>query len=289
MRLGVSFPTSEVGTDPAAIRDFAQAAEDLGYDHVTVIDHVIQAPAGSYDDWRKVYTRDNMFHEPFVLLGFFAAATTRIGLVTGILILPQRQTVLAAKQAAEIDVLSAGRLRLGVGLGWSAMEYAALGQDFHTRGRRVGEQVSLLRRLWTEETVSFAGDYDRIENAGLNPLPVQRPIPIWFGAFQETALRRAARLGDGWFANPYAPPGDEVAQHIALLRETAAEAGRDPAAFGIECTIRAGRRGPDEWAAEAEAWGALGATHVTFRAARAGLRSADAHIDALRRFREGVG
>ena len=286
MRVGVAFPTTEIGTDPAAVRAFAQGVEELGYRHITAIDHVIQAAPSGDTSWQGNYDRDKMFHEPLVLFGFLAAVTQHIELTTAILILPQRPTVLVAKQAAEIDILTEGRLRLGVGLGWNAIEYTALGQDFTNRGRRVAEQLDVMRMLWTNELVSYEGEWHRIDNAGINPLPVQQPIPVWFGAFAPPAIRRAARLGDGWFTNPFHRAGDDARQDIAILREAAAAAGRDPAAVGIDATLAIGDRGPEEWAAEAAEWRAMGASHLTVRTMRAGLPGPDAHLDALRRFRE---
>jgi probable F420-dependent oxidoreductase len=286
MRVGVAFPTTEIGTDPAAVRDFAQGVEELGYDHITGIDHVIQAAPSGDTSWKGNYDRDKMFHEPFVLFGFLAAVTQRIELATAILILPQRPTVLVAKQAAEIDILTQGRLRLGIGLGWNAIEYTALGQNFHDRGRRVEEQLDVMRKLWTEELITYEGEWHRIENAGINPLPVQRPIPIWFGAFAPAAIKRAGRLGDGWFTNPFHRAGDDAGKDIAILREAAEAAGRDPASIGIDGTLAIGDRGPDEWAAEAREWQSMGVSHVTVRTMRADLPGPDAHLDALRRFRE---
>jgi probable F420-dependent oxidoreductase len=193
MRIGIVFPQYEIGTDPAAIRDFAQAAEGIGYHHLLASEHVLGASTAARPDWRRpygdthrAYTDEDQFHEPLVLFGFLAGLTRRIELVTGILILPQRQTALVAKQAAEIDVLSGGRLRLGVGLGWNAVEYEALGMDFRTKARRIEEQIALLRALWTQPVVDFAGEWDRIPAAGINPLPVQRPIPIWLGGGTDT-------------------------------------------------------------------------------------------------------
>jgi probable F420-dependent oxidoreductase len=286
MRIGVSFPTTEIGTDPAVIRDFAQAAEDLGFDHITAIDHVLQAGTTDSTGWRAYYTRDNMFHEPFVLFGFFAGATTKIELATAILILPQRPTVLVAKQAAEVDVLTGGRLRLGVGIGWNALEFDALGQNFRNRGRRIEEQVAVLRALWTNELVTYEGEWHRIDDAGLNPLPVQRPIPLWFGAFEEPAIRRAGRLGDGWYLNPRIEPGDDAKRQIEIFHEGALEMGRDPEALGIDVTLHIGEQDPGVWAAQAECWKALGASHVTVRTMYAGLTTPDDHIRVLRKFRE---
>src|SRR6266446_1072873 len=194
MQYGVVFPQIEFGNDPQAIKDYAQAAEALGYDYLLVYDHVLGAHPNREPKLTGPYTHQDPFHEPMVLFGFLAAVTTRLQLTTGILILPQRQTVLVAKQAAEIDVLSSGRLRLGIGLGWNYVEYDALGENFQTRGRRVDEQVEVLRKLWTQPLVTHRSDRFVIDNAGLNPMPVQRPIPIWFGGWTEPALKRAARL-----------------------------------------------------------------------------------------------
>jgi probable F420-dependent oxidoreductase len=284
MRIGVAFPTTEIGTDPAAIRDFAQAAEDLGYDHITIIDHVLQAAKPAGDDWRAYYSRDNMFHEPLVTLGFLAAATRRIGLATAILILPQRPAVLVAKQAAQIDVLSGGRLRLGVGLGWNELEFDALGQNFKNRGRRMVEQIALMQALWTNEIVSFDGEWHRIDDAGINPLPVQRPIPVWVGAFAAPAIRRAAKVADGWFVNPRVDP-DAAAPLIEIFREAALAAGRDPDGLGLDATLHLGDRGSQEWGALAEGWKKRGVTHCTVRTMYSGLETLDDHIRAIRSFR----
>lgn len=286
MQIGVAFPTTEIGQDPVIIRDFVQAVEALGYDHLTIIDHVLQASEPEAQDWRSYYTRDNMFHEPFVMLGYLSAMTTRIGLATAILILPQRPTVLVAKQAAELDLLCEGRLRLGVGIGWNRLEFDALGQDFGNRGPRLVEQIAVMRALWSKELVDFQGEWHRIENAGINPLPVQRPIPVWIGAFAPPAIRRAAREGDGWFVNPRLDPGDEAEQLIAVFRDAAADAGRDPTTLGMDATIHLGDRGPQEWAKTVEDWRRLGATHGTVRTMYSGFEGIDKHLEALRSFRE---
>jgi probable F420-dependent oxidoreductase len=286
MRIGVAFPTTEIGNDSAAIRDFVQAVEDLGYDHLTTIDHVLQAGPSDDTSWHSYYERHNPFHEQLVLLGFIAAVTRRIGLVTAILILPQRPTVLVAKQAAEIDLLSGGRLRLGVGLGWNKLEFDALGQNFHDRGRRMEEQIILMRRLWTEELISFDGDWHRIDNAGINPLPVQQPIPVWIGAFAKPAIERAGRLADGWFVNPTSKPDDTSRGDFELLREAATAAGRNPKTIGIEATIQTAGSTPDDWITRGIEWQALGANYLTVRTMRGDLPDVDAHIDILRRFKE---
>jgi len=289
MRIGVAFPTTEIGTDPAVIRDFAQAVEDLGFDHITAIDHVLQAETAEADDWRSYYTRDNTFHEPFVLFGFLAAVTRTLELSTAILILPQRPAILVAKQAAELDVLSAGRLRLGVGIGWNALEFDALGQSFRNRARRIEEQVTLMRALWTNEIITFDGEWHAVESAGLNPLPVQQPIPVWFGAFEPPAIKRAGRMGDGWFLNPRIAPGDEAKAQIAIFRKAAEDTGRDPSALGIDATLHIGGREPEEWAQQVTDWQAHGVTHVTLRTMYAGLATPDDHIDVLKRFKAAHG
>ncbi|MSO76885.1 MAG: LLM class F420-dependent oxidoreductase [Alphaproteobacteria bacterium] len=284
MRLGVAFPTTEIGNDPAVIGEFARAVEDAGYDHLTCIDHVLGAGTAK-DEWRAYYTRANAFHEVLVLFGFMAALTKRIELASAVLILPQRQTALVAKQAAEIDVLSRGRLRLGVGLGWNEIEYEALNENFRNRARRFEEQIVLLRRLWTEDLVTFNGTYHKLNDVGINPVPVRRAIPLWVGAFDPKAVERAGRIADGWFVNPRIPPGNEASDAIETFRKGARSVGRDPAKLGIDATVHIGGKTPAECVAEAEAWRRLGATHLTVRTMYAGLDTPAQHIEAIRRIR----
>lgn len=283
MRYGVVFPQTEIGKDPSAIRDFAQAAEELGYHHLLAYDHVVGANPASRPGWRPPYTYKDTFHEPFVLFGYLAGLTKRIELVTGVIILPQRQTVLVAKQAAALDVLSGGRLRLGIGIGWNPVEYEALGENFKNRGRRSEEQVEVMRKLWTQELVTFEGEWHKITDAGLNPLPIQRPIPIWFGGGHDQTLRRVARLGDGWF--PLLGPDDKCRAMIEKIRAYTREAGRDPSSIGIEGRLAIGQRSEEEWAKDVEAWQSLGATHVTANTMKAGFSSPSGHVEAIRRFR----
>ena len=287
MRLGVVFPQTEIGTDPIAARDYAQAAESLGYDHLLAFDHVLGANADSRPGWSGAYRHTDSFLEPFLLFAHLAAVTERLELVTGVIILPQRQTTLVAKQTATLDVLSGGRLRLGVGIGWNTVEYEALGQNFHNRGLRSEEQVEVLRRLWTQELVSYEGRWHKITDAGLNPLPVQRPIPVWFGGRAEPLLRRVARIGDGWF--PLFQPDAEGVATVERMKGYARDAGRDPVDIGIESWVSIGDRRPEDWLADAQAWKSAGATHVSVNTMRAGLSSPDAHIDAIRRFKEPAG
>lgn len=288
MQLGALFPTSEIGADPAAIRDYVQALEALGYDHVAIFDHVLGVDlAGRKDqDTQRYFSREWQMHEPLVLYGYLAACTQRLELATSILIAPQRQTALLAKQAAEVDVLSRGRFRLGIGLGWHQPEYEALGIDFRVRGRLLEEQVAVLRALWTQEVVTFHGRWHRITEAGINPLPVRRPIPLWIGGSAEPALHRVARLADGWF--PQMRPDDEARAVLERLRGYAREAGRDPSTLGIEARLNAARGTPEDWAQGYAAWKDLGATHITASTIGGGF-TPDQHIDVLRRFKEAVG
>ena len=289
MKLGVVFPQTEIGADPAACRDFAQAAEELGYAHLLAFDHVLGADPAAHT-LTGPYTHKSMFHEPMVLFGWLAALTERIGFVTGILILPQRQTALVAKQAAEVDILSGGRLRLGIGVGWNQVEYQALNEDFTNRGKRSEEQIALLRRLWTEELVTFEGRWHEFRDAGINPLPVQRPIPIWIGGHAEATIERIGRIGDGWF--PLVTPSDKTAARVERLRDHARAAGRDPAEIGIESWLRYAKRGgavgPESWQADIDFWRSVDASHLTVNTMDAGLRGADAHIEAMRRVKESV-
>jgi probable F420-dependent oxidoreductase len=285
MRYGVVFPQIEFGNDVQAIRDYAQTAEGLGYDYLLVYDHVLGAHPDRTPKLTGPYTYENPFHEPMVLFGFLAAVTRKLELVTGILILPQRQTALVAKQAAEVDVLSGGRLRLGIGIGWNYVEYDALGEDFKTRGRRSEEQIEVLRKLWTQPLVIHESAQHVIANAGLNPLPIQRPIPIWFGGAAEPVLERAARIGDGWMPAGR-PPDDRMKGYIDRLQGHLAAARRDRKQFGIDPWISIQGLGKDEVRRRVEAWRGLGATHVAVDTMRAGFASPKAHIDAIRSFRE---
>jgi len=223
MQIGVVYPQTELAPDPATIRAYVRGVEELGFLHILAYDHVLGADPASYPGWDGPYDVDTTFHEPFVMFGFLAAVT-QLELVTGIIIAPQRQTALIAKQAAEVDILADGRFRLGIGIGWNHVEYESLGQDFHTRGRRQEEQIGLLRRLWTERTVDHSGEFDHIKGAGIAPLPVQRPIPIWMGGASQAAFRRIGRLADGWF--PMTSPGSDSTKHAS----TSAPARRRPAA-----------------------------------------------------------
>jgi probable F420-dependent oxidoreductase len=278
MQIGVIYPQTELPTDPGTVRAYAEAVQELGYRHIALYDHVLGADPSVHTGWTGAYDVDTTFHEPLVFHGFLAAVT-RLELVTAIVIAPQRQTALLAKQAAEVDVLSNGRLRLGIGVGWNPVEYEGLGQDFSTRGRRQEEQIGLLRRLWTERSVTHDGAFDRITGAGLAPLPVQRPIPIWLGGISPVAYRRVGRLADGWF--PRMAPGPDLDEARTIIAAAAAEAGRDPSAIGMEPRVSWGAGGAEALMRDADRWQEAGATHLSVDTMGAGLAGLDAHLEAL--------
>lgn len=286
MRTGVIFPQTEIGSDPGAIREYAQAAESLGFAHLLAFDHVVGANPASHPDLTGPYRHQHAFHEPFVLFGFLAGVTQTIELASGIIILPQRQTVLVAKQAAAVDVLSGGRLRLGIGIGWNPVEYEALNEDFSNRGRRSAEQIDLMKRLWQEELVTYNGKWHKVTDAGINPLPVQRPIPIWLGGRADATARRIAQTGDGWILT--GQPDDSAREAVGKMRGYAEENGRDPGSIGLEGWVSYGNGSPDEWLKSAEGWKNLGATHLSFNTMNGGLSSSSAHIDAIGKFKEAV-
>ena len=297
MHVGVHLPQRErgFGADLGAIREYVQAAESLAYDHLRCGDHVLGANAASRPDWWGPYDYTYLWHEPLVLFGYLAAITRTLELVTAVLILPQRQAVLVAKQASAVDVLSGGRLRLGIGLGWSEVEYEGLGEDFRNRGRRCEEQIEVMRALWTNELVTFDGRWHKINDAGLNPLPVRRPIPIWIGGgpgstgsksdeASDRVLRRIARMADGWF--PALQPESGVGPVVARLHQYIREEGRDPSDVGIEGSVSIAGQDPEDWVRRTLEWNELGATHVTVSTIGAGFSSVDQHVDALRRYKE---
>lgn len=286
MKFGVVFPQTEIGADPAALRDYVQTVEGLGYDYLMIYDHVLGANPERPGGWRGPYTFREQFHEPLVLFGWMAALTQRLEFVTGILILPQRQTALVAKQTAQVSLLSGGRLRLGVGIGWNAVEYAALGQNFHIRGKRIEEQVSLLRDLWTKPLLNMQGVFDTIPDAGINPLP-PHPISIWFGGDSEVAVQRAARLGDGWIPNYM--PLDVLRVALDRMHGYLREAGRDPAQYGLDVRINISRTPQAQWGQEAAELKAIRVSHVAFNTMGAGFKTLDQHLNAIRQFKGEVG
>ena len=295
MNFGVVYPQTELEHDPVAIRDYAQAAEGLGFSHILAYEHVLGANPDRPGGWQGPYTHQHAFMEPFVLFSFLAGQTQKIGFVTGILILPQRQTVLAAKQAACLDVLCDGRLRLGVGLGWNEVEFTALNQEFHNRGRRIEEQIEVMRLLWMHPLVDYHGKWHEIPDAGLNPMPRARSIPVWLGGHADPVLKRVAQMGDGWMPNYRAP--DDAAPALEKLDQYLASAGRarikpdlpGEAQFGVEARIPYGEGNPDVWHTLIKGWQNYSATHILFNTMGAGLSSAQEHIHAIHQIAHEVG
>jgi len=278
MQIGVVFPQTEIGAAVDGVRAYGLRVEELGFQHVLAYDHVLGADPEVHKPWNGPYNVHTTFHEPFVLFGYYAAITS-LELVTGIIILPQRQTALVAKQAAEVDLLTSGRFRLGVGLGWNSVEYEALGKDFTNRGARMDEQVALLRRLWTESVVTHDGAFERVTAAGIAPLPVQRPIPIWLGAQSTRAYERVGRLADGWF--PQVPPGPRLDEARAIVEQAARDAGRDPSTLGMEGRVSWSDAGVEKLVHQVGRWRDAGATHVSINTMNAGLGSLGGHLEAL--------
>lgn len=287
MKYGVVYPQTEYPSDPAAIKDFTQAAEDLGYNHVLAYDHVLGVNPDREGGWSGPYTYRDPFQEPLTLFSFMAGFTEKLEFITGIIILPQRQTALVAKQAATLDVLSSGRLRLGVALGWNKVEYDCLNKDFHNRGERFEEQIHVLRKLWTQELVSFDGQWHQIPDAGLNPLPVQRPIPLWFGGHAEPVLRRVAEMADGWLPN-YRTPQD-ASEALDKLQAYLEKQGRSLTEIGMEPRLRYEDGDPENWAKIAQNWEHAGATHLTVITMGQGFNKPEDHIHAITAYAEALG
>jgi probable F420-dependent oxidoreductase len=277
MQVGVVFPQTELGGDVGAVRAYGEQVEALGYRHILAFDHVVGADPLVHTGWNGPYDVQTTFHEPMVLFGFLAGVTS-LEFVTGVIILPQRQTVLVAKQAAEVDLLSSGRFRLGIGVGWNAVEYEALSEDFGNRGRRSEEQIELLRRLWTERSVTFNGKFHTVTGAGIAPLPVQRPIPVWIGAGSTPGYERAGRIADGWF--PMVVPGPQLDAARSVVDQAAVDAGRDPKAIGMEAWVK-WQGSADDVLAKVDKWVEAGASHISINTMGAGLKTVDDHLAAL--------
>ena len=294
MKLGITLPLIDIQGSPSTVRDFAQAAEVMGYHHLGAPDHVLGANAASRPDRGQRNTSKDFFHDPFVMFGFLAACTTKIEFSTQVLILAQRQTVLVAKQAASLDVLSKGRFRLGVGIGWNPVEFTGLNENFSNRGRRSGEQLQVLKALWAEQHVSFKGEWHTIEDAGINPRPESRSIPLWLGGHEDAVLRRIAKWCDGWIMLAH-PLGDVAKAEFEKLREYVHAEGRDPASIGLEVWVSTAEGTPDDWRRDAEGWKALGVTHLTLnsvysrdRHKRISGRTVADHITAMRDYYSAV-
>ncbi len=283
MKIGVVFPQTESGTDVIAIRDYIQAVEGMGYKHLLAYDHVLGAGLANRPNWKGPYNSETLFHEIFMLFGYAAAITTQLEFVTGILILPQRQTALVAKQAAQLDLFSGGRVRLGIGTGWNEVEYESLNEDFHNRGKRSEEQVEVLRLLWTQPVVKFDGQWHHIPEAGILPMPIQRPIPIWFGGEADIVLKRTARIGDGWF--PQTQLDEKGRALIAQFRAYIVEAGRKVEDVGIEPRLHLARLPIPELADTVRAWDEIDATHLSISTMGMGFTTLDEHVKKLREAR----
>jgi probable F420-dependent oxidoreductase len=294
MRLGITLPLVDIQGDPVTVRDFAQAAEGMGYHHLGAPDHVLGVNVVSRPDWGARNTSKDFFHDPFVMFGYLSACTSKIEFSTQVMILPQRQTALVAKQAASLDVLSGGRFRFGIGIGWNPVEYVGLNEDFKNRGKRSEEQVRVMRALWAEPHVTFKGEWHTIEDAGINPLPTKRKIPLWFGGHEDATLRRIAKYGDGWIMLAH-PAGTLANAEFAKLRGYIKDAGRDPNAVGLEVWVSTGEGGPEDWRKQFQAWKDAGVTHVTVNSCyargphkRIAGRTVSDHMAAMKQYHAAV-
>ncbi len=279
MQIGVVFPQLEIGRNPDVIRDYAESVDSRGFEHILAYDHVLGVDP-SRTDWNGPYTNADQFHEPLTLFSYLSSVTDHVTFVTGILILPQRQTALVAKQSAELDVISEGRLRLGVGVGWNHVEYEALNESFQTRGARMEEQIEVLRALWTEPITEFDGEFHSFPNVGINPRPIQQPIPLWMGGMAEPVLRRVGRLANGWF--PQFTPGQEAEQSLQKVFEYAENAGRSPGDIGVHGRMRVPIESPDQWIEEAQQWADIGADYLGINTMDCGLATPRDHLDHLK-------
>src|SRR3954447_22245334 len=285
MQIGAVLPHHEIGTDVGAIKAYLQGVEDLGMTHLLIYDHVMGADRNRPGGFSGPYDKDVQFHEPFTFFAFAAALTSRVELVTTVLILPQRQTVLVAKQAAEGAILSDNRLRLGGGTGWNTVEYQALNENFHGRGKRQAEQVELMRKLWTEDVLTFEGRFHTVEHASINPRPA-RPVPIWFGGTAPAALKRCARLGDGWM--PLGGANEKSQAALEVIRQHREAAGLSMDGFGIQAQAQYGGGSPERWAKHAERWKAMGATHLAVATHNAGPTDAEGHVQRVGEYLDAV-
>jgi probable F420-dependent oxidoreductase len=285
MEIGAVFPHNEIGTDPAAIKAYAQGVEALGATHLLIYDHVLGADPDRPGGWKGAYDKDVAFHEPFTTFAFIAAVTEKLEMITTVLILPQRQAVLVAKQAAEVAILSNNRFRLGVGTGWNQVEYVGLNEDFHTRGRRQAEQVELMRKLWTEDSLTFEGAFHTIDAASINPRPSAR-IPVWFGGSAAPLLKRCAELGDGWI--PLMGANPKAKECIDTIRAHREAAGLPWEGFGIQAQAQYAGGNPDRWGSHAGKWREMGCTHLAIATHNAGPTDVDGHLRRIEEYLQAV-
>lgn len=288
LRIGAVFPQTEIGTDRVDISSWIEGARDLGFHHMVAYDHVLNGEQ-AYHHPKLVgrYDETKPFHEVMVLFGYMAAIAPEMEAVSGVVILPQRQTALVAKQASTVDILTGGRFRLGVGIGWNDIEYQGLNEEFRNRGRRVEEQIDLLRTLWQDPLISYDGQWHTIDHAGLAPLPLQRPIPIWIGGSADVALQRAARLADGFFSN--SGVNLEPSSHeVTVIRNELTRIDRDPATFGFEPRLNLAEDSEDAWQRAIDWWQEAGATHVSINTMGAGCTSIEEHLAGLARVKQAI-
>ncbi|PZC47150.1 MAG: Flavin-dependent oxidoreductase, luciferase family [Chloroflexi bacterium] len=284
-KIGAVFPQTEIGNDPDEIKQYVTAVESMGFDHILIYDHVLGVNTANRPNWKGAYKLEDSFHEVMVLFGYIAAITTKIELATGILVLPQRDTALVAKQAAELDILSNGRLRLGVGTGWNGVEFEALNSDFTNRGVRIEEQVSVLREFWTKELVAYEGKWHHLNDVGINPLPLQRPIPIWFGGAADAVMQRIGKMGDGWIYPGYSPfPEIQSKTMLDSIKNSAIQSNRLTSDIGVEKILAESEKPKDGWADPVKSWMEFGATHLSLNTMGADLRSTNSHLHALETF-----
>ena len=294
MQLGASLPVGDIGGGPTVMRDYAQAAEGLGFDFLVGPDHVLGADPDKIPSGVRMGSNATAYHDPFVLFGFLAGVTKKIGFAAGVLILAQRQAALVAKQAACLDELSGERFRLGVGVGWNEIEFRGLGMDFHTRGKRSEEQVRFMQALWAKPAITFDGKYHQLTDGGINPRPKSGKVPVWFGGHAEATLKRVAKYGDGFMPNRW-PPGDEVLATFARLREMIKAAGRKPEDVGLDVWVSPGKGTEEDWRRDIAFWKKAGVTHITAHTtfasaihARIAGKTYDDHLKAITRYRAAV-
>ena len=285
MQIGAVFPHNEIGTDPGAIKAYAQGVEAMGITHLLIYDHVLGADPDREGGFRGPYDKDVAFHEPFTTFAFIAGVTDKIDLITTVMILPQRQTVLAAKQAAEVALLSNNRFKLGIGVGWNELEYVGLNETFNNRGRRQEEQVDVMRKLWSEDSLDYTGEYHRIDKASINPRP-SKTIPIWFGGSVPALLDRVARLGDGWI--PLMGANDKAKACIDTIKQTRKAAGLSFDNFGIQAQAQYAGGSPERWRKHAEAWREMGCTHLAIATHNAGPTNVDGHLARIGEYQQAL-
>jgi len=295
MILGASLPVGDIGAGPTVLRDYAQAAEGLGFSYLLGPDHVLGGNPDVDHGGKRVGTTATAYHDPFVLFAFLAGVTKKVGFASGVVILAQRQAALVAKQAACLDALCEGReFRLGIGVGWNEIEFQGLGMDFHTRGKRSEEQVRFMQALWAEPHIKFKGEFHQLDDGGINPRPKSGRVPIWFGGHAEATFRRAAKYGDGFMPLAY-PAGDEALKAFDKLRGLIRAAGRDPASVGLEVWVSPGIGKEEDWRREIGFWKKAGVTHATVHTTyvsnhhkRIAGKSYAEHLDAITRYRKAV-